>query len=85
MVKLKILVWEKGKEPGEPTVEVTIPSYLVKWATKMMSFIEKEEPELAFLKDLDLDELVKEAIERGENEIMEVKAEGTLIKIFLEQ
>lgn len=65
-------------------MEVTIPSYLVKLASKMMGFIAKEEPELAFLKDIDLEELVKEATERGETEIMEVKAEGTLIKIFLE-
>lgn len=84
-IKLKIVVWEKGKEQGEPTVEVTIPSYLAKWGSKMMRFIGKEEEELAFLKDLDLEELIKEAAERGETEIMEVKAEGTLIKMFLEQ
>jgi hypothetical protein len=42
MAKMKILVWEKGDTTGEPEVEVTIPTYLVKWAPRMMKFMPKK-------------------------------------------
>ncbi len=90
MAKLKILVWEKGDTTGEPEVEVTIPTYLIKWAPKMMKIMPKKAKQDLWgedfdLNELNLDELITEAIEKGESEIMEVKARDAYIKIYIEQ
>jgi hypothetical protein len=89
MAKLKILVWESKEPSGEPTVEVTIPDYLAKWVPRMMKFIPRKTKEEIWegdidFKDFDLSELIKEAIEKGESEIMEVKAKDTYVKILVE-
>ena len=89
MGKLKILVWETREPTGEPAVEVTIPAYLAKWVPRMMKFMPKKTKEEVWgedvdFKDFNLDELIKEATEKGESEIMEVKAKDAYVKIYVE-
>lgn len=91
MPKLKILVWEDRNEPvGEPDVEVIIPSYMAKWAPRMMRLMPKEARRDLWgddfnLGDLDLDEMLKEAIEAGEDLLLEVKSREAYVKIVLEE
>ena len=90
MVKLKILVWESRDPSGEPEVEVTIPSYLAKWAPRMMRMMPKEAREEVWgadvnWDDFNLDELMKEAIDHGESELLEVKSKDSYVRIFIEE
>ena len=58
MPKLKILVWEKKREPiGEPDVEVIIPSYMAKWAPRMMRLMPREARQELWGDDFNLSEL----------------------------
>lgn len=94
--KLKILVWEDvDSEEEEPMVDVTMPIYLAKWADRMMKLMPKKAKEEMWSEDVDLsdlnfEELIKEAVDSGESDIMEVKARDRetgkrmLVKIFLE-
>lgn len=90
MPKLKILVWEERREPvGEPDVEVIIPSYMSKWAPRMMRIMPKEARSDIWgddfsLEDLDLDEMLREAIAAGESLLLEVKSRKGYVKIILE-
>lgn len=95
--KLKILVWEDvANADEEPMVDVTMPTYLAKWADRMMKLMPKKAREEMWgegvdLGELNFAELIKEAVESGENEIMEVKVRDKesnkkmLVKIFLEE
>ena len=90
MVKLKILVWESSSPSGEPEVEVTIPSYLAKWAPRMMRMMPREAREEVWgadvnWDDFNLDELMKEAIDHGESELLEVKSKDSYVRIFIEE
>jgi hypothetical protein len=90
MVKLKIVVWESTTPSGEPDVEVTIPSYLAKWAPRMMRMMPKEAREEVWGKDVNwddfnLDELMKEAIDQGESELLEVKSRDSYVRIYIEE
>ncbi len=90
MGKLKIVVWEKGDTSAEPDVEVTIPTYLAKWVPKMMKFMPKKAKHEVWGEDIDfrefnLDELIKEATEKGESEILEVKSKEAYVKMYIEQ
>jgi len=90
MVKLKILVWESNTPSGEPEVEVTIPSYLAKWAPRMMRMMPREAREEVWgadvnWDDFNLDELMKEAIDHGETELLEVKSRDSYVRIFIEE
>ena len=90
MAKLKIQIWESREPSGEPEVEVLIPSYLAKWVPRMMKFVPKKVREEQFgadinWEDFNLNELIEEAIEKGESDIMEVKAKDAYVKIFLQQ
>jgi len=90
MPKLKILVWEDKREPiGAPDVEVIIPSYMAKWAPRMMRLMPREARHDLWgddfnLSDLNLDEMIQEAIAAGENLLMEVKSREAYVKIILE-
>ncbi len=90
MAKLKILVWESSTPSGEPDVEVTIPSYLAKWAPRMMRMMPKAAREEVWgtdvnFDDFNLDELMKEAIDQGETELLEVKSRDSYVRIFIEE
>ena len=90
MVKLKIVVWESSTPTGEPEVEVTIPSYLAKWAPRMMKMMPKEAREEVWgadvnWDDFNLDELMMEAIEQGESELLEVKSKDNYVRIYIEE
>ena len=90
MVKLKILIWDPKYISGEPEVEVIIPSYLVKWAPRMMRLMPKAAREEVWGTDLNwddfnLEELMREAIEHGETELIEVKSKEGHVKIHLEE
>jgi hypothetical protein len=90
MARLKILVWETGDRSGEPDVEVTIPAYLAKWVPRMMRLMPKKAKDEVWggdvnLSEFNLDELITEAIEKGESEIMEVKAKNAHVKIYIEK
>ena len=90
MPKLKILVWEDKSEPiGAPDVEVIIPSYMAKWAPRMMRLMPREARRELWgddfnLSDLNLDEMIQEAIAAGENLLLEVKSREAYVKIILE-
>ena len=90
MPKLKILVWEdKGEPIGAPDVEVIIPSYMAKWAPRMMRLMPHEARRELWgddfnLSDLNLDDMIKEAIAAGESLLMEVKSRKAYVKIILE-
>ena len=90
MVKLKILVWKSKTPSGEPEVEVTIPSYLAKWAPRMMRMMPREAREEVWgadvnWDDFNLDELMKEAIDHGETELLEVKSRDSYVRIYIEE
>ena len=90
MVKLKIVVWESSTPSGEPDVEVTIPSYLAKWAPRMMRMMPKEAREEVWGSDINwddfnLDELMKEAIDHGETELLEVKSRDSYVRLYIEE
>ena len=89
MAKLKILVWKSREGTGTPDAEVTIPAHLSKWASRMMRFMPKNVKEdwgkEIDLKDFDLDELIKEAMEKGESEILDVRAKNARVKIVVEK
>lgn len=90
MAKLKILVWESKDPSGEPDVEVIIPSYLVKWAPRMMKFMPRKAKEEVWGTDIDwedfnLDEMMREAIEQGESELLEVKTKDAYVKMVIEE
>lgn len=94
--KLKILVWESEQAKEEPMLDVTIPVYLAKWIPRMMKFVPRKTREDMWgsdvdLSELNLEELIQQAISSGESEIMQIKARDPekgkkmLIKIFLEK
>lgn len=90
MAKLKILVWESKDPSGEPDVEVIIPSYLAKWAPRMMKFMPRKAKEEIWgtdinWEDFNLDEMMKEAIEQGESELMVVKTKDAHVKMLIEE
>lgn len=90
MARLKILVWESREPSGEPDVEVIFPTYLAKWAPRMMRFMPRKAKEEIWgadinWEDFDLDEMIREAIELGESELMEVKAKNAYVKMLLEK
>jgi hypothetical protein len=90
MAKLKILVWESKDPSGEPDVEVIIPSYLVKWAPRMMKFMPRSAKEEVWgtdinWEDFNLDEMMNEAIEQGESELVEVKTKDAYVKMVIEE
>jgi len=90
MAKLKILVWESKDPSGEPDVEVIIPSYLVKWAPRMMKFMPRKAKEEVWgtdinWEDFNLDEMMREAIEQGESELVEVKTKDAYVKMVIEE
>jgi hypothetical protein len=90
VVKLKILVWESRTPSGEPDVEVTIPSYLAKWAPRMMRMMPRVAREEVWgtdvnWDDFNLDELMREAIEQGETELLEVKSRNSYVRIYIEE
>jgi len=90
MAKLKILVWESKDPFGEPDVEVIIPSYLVKWAPRMMKFMPRKAKEEVWgtdinWEDFNLDEMMREAIEQGESELVEVKTKDAYVKMVIEE
>ncbi len=91
MAKLKIVVWQSKNQPvGEPDVEVTIPSYMAKWVPRMMKLMPKQTKEDIWgsdvdFKDFNLDEMIKEAVESGENQVMEVKSKDSYVKISVEK
>lgn len=92
MSKLKIVVWQNKREPtGDPDVEVTIPSYMAKWVPRMMKLIPKKTKEevwgedIDFMKDLNFEEMINEAVSSGENELLEVKSKEAYVKIALEK
>ncbi len=94
--KLKILVWESEQAKEEPMLDVTIPVYLAKWIPRMMKFVPRKTREDMWgedvdLSELNLEELIQQAINSGESEIMQIKArdpqkaKSMLVKIFLEK
>jgi len=86
MTKLKILIWKTREPTGVPSAEVTIPAYLAKWIPRLNKFgLKKVLGEEVNLEDFNLDELIKEAIEKNESEILEVKTQEGYVKILLEK
>ena len=91
MAKLKIVVWQNKNQPqGEPDVEVTIPSYMAKWVPRMMNLMPKKTKDDIWgqnvdFKDFNLEEMINEAVNSGENQVMEVKSKDSYVKISVEK
>lgn len=91
MSDLKIFVWKNREGVGEPEVEVKVPVRLARWIPRMMRFVPKKTMEENWGQDVDfdklfseLDALVKEAVEGGHPEILDVKTKDTHVKILVE-
>lgn len=98
MFKLMILVWQNREGTGEPDVEVKIPTSMAKWVPRLMKFVPKETKETKETKEKtwghevdldgvlgDLENLVKEATETGQPELMRVKTKDAFVKITVEE
>ncbi len=91
MSNLKILVWQNREGVGEADVEVRIPTSLAKWVPRLMRFVPRKTKEETWGSDINFDEiltdiekLVKEAVESGQLEIMDVKTKDSHVKIMVE-
>ncbi len=92
MSNLLILVWQNREGTGEPDVEVKIPVTMVKWVPRLMRFVPKKAKEETWGQDVDfegmfadIDKLVAEASEKGQPDIMTVKAKDAFVKITIEK
>lgn len=92
MSNLTVLVWKNKEGTGEPEVEVKIPVAMAKWVPRMMKFVPKKTKEETWGEDIDfermvedIDKMVQEAAEKGESELMTVKAKDALVKITVDK
>ncbi len=92
MSNLKILVWREGEPRGEPDVEVKIPATLAKWVPRMMALVPKKTKAEVWGDEADfknmfanIEELIKEATERGVLELMDVKTKEGHVKVLIER
>ncbi len=91
MSNVKILVWQNREGTGDPDVEVLVPTKLAKWVPRMMKFMPKKTKEETWGSDVDFEEvfgniekLIEEAVQSGQNELMDVKTKDSHIKILVE-
>ncbi|HEV2226322.1 MAG TPA: hypothetical protein VGR56_05895 [Nitrososphaerales archaeon] len=92
MSNLSILVWQNKEGSGEPEVEVKIPVSMVKWVPRLMKFVPKKTREENWGEDVDfegmfadIDKMVKEASEKGEPELMTVRAKDAFVRIKVDK
>ena len=92
MANLTVLVWQNREATGEPDVEVKIPTTMAKWVPKLIKFVPKKTREEQWGKDIDFDvvfadleNVVKEAVEKGEAELMSVKTRDSFVKITVQK
>lgn len=92
MSNLVILVWQNREGVGEPEVEVKIPVSMARWVPRLMKLVPEKTREETWGKEVDfegvfadIDSIVKEAAERGQPELMTVKAKDALVKITVEK
>jgi hypothetical protein len=92
MSNLMILVWQNKEGSGEPDFEVRIPARLAKWVPRLMRFVPKKTREETWGEGVDFDgmmadieNLVKEASEGGQPELMTVKTKDSFVRISVEK
>ena len=86
------MVRKNREGAGEPDVEVKMPVSLARWVPRMMKFVPKKTKEETWGDGIDfdgmakdLDQLVHEAAEKGEPELMTVRARDAFVKITVEK
>jgi hypothetical protein len=92
MSNLKILVWQNREGTGEPDVEVKVPTNLAKWIPRLMRFVPRRTMEQTWGQDVNFDEmfadierLLKEVSESGQQELMNVKTKDAYVKVLFEK
>ena len=92
MANLMVLVWQRQEPTGEPDVEVKIPATMARWVPKLMKFVPKKTREEQWGRDIDFDavfadleNVIKEAVEKGEAELMSVKTHDSYVKILVQK
>ena len=92
MANLMVLVWQNKEPTGEPDVEVKVPATMAKWVPKLMKFVPKKTREEQWGRDIDFDALfadlenvIREATEKGEAELMSVKTHDSYVKILVQK
>ena len=92
MANLMVLVWQHNEPAGEPDVEVKIPATMARWVPKLMKFVPKKTREEQWGRDIDFDavfsdleNVIKEAVDKGEAELMSVKTHDSYVKILVQR
>ena len=92
MANLMIHVWQNREGTGEPDVEEKIPAAMAKWVPKLLKFVPKKTKEENWGRDVDFDavfadleNVIKEAVEKGEAELMSVKTHDSYVKILVQK
>lgn len=92
MANLIILIWKNREGAGEPEVEVRIPTNLVKWLPRMMTFVPKKAKAETWGQDVDfgtlaadIDKMVQESTAAGPMEPMTVKTSDSFVKFYIEK
>ncbi len=91
MSNLKVVLWRNSEGTGEPEVEVKVPTNLAKWVPVMMRFVPRKTKEEMWGGDVDfaemfndVEKIVKEASEKGQSEIMDVRSKDAHMKVLVE-
>ena len=92
MANLMVLIWQNEEPAGEPDVEVKIPATMAKWVPKLMRFVPKKTREEQWGREIDFDavfadieNVIKEAVEKGEAELMSVKTHDSFVRILVQK
>ena len=92
MANLMVLIWQNKEPAGEPDVEVKIPATMAKWVPKLMRFVPKKTREEQWGREIDFDavfadieNVIKEAVEKGEAELMSVKTHDSFVRILVQK
>jgi hypothetical protein len=92
MSNLMILVWQNKEGTGEPDVEVKLPTKMAKWVPRLMKFVPKKTKEETWGQDIDfdsmvanIDDLIKDATDEGQPELLTVKTKDSFVRITVEK
>ena len=93
MANVMILVWKNKEGTGDPDVEVKIPASMAKWVPRLMKFVPKKTKEETWGGQevdfdavfADLENVIQEAVQKGQAELMSVKTRDSFVKITVEK
>ena len=93
MANVMILVWKNKEGTGDPDVEVKIPASMAKWVPRLMKFVPKKRKEETWGGQevdfdavfADLENVIQEAVHKGQAELMSVKTRDSFVRITVEK